>query len=202
MSRDVVAAFDFDGTITRRDTFLPFLQMMAGRGRYLRQMLTLSPGLLAYLLGIINNHAVKNRLLTQFLRGNDVDDVDRMARDFAAARLPHFVRPAALTRLRWHQQQGHRCVIVSASLECYLRPWAEATGGLEVVGSRLASDNGMYTGELLGRNCYGAEKVRRLNDILGARETYTLYAYGDSKGDRELLAWADYAFYRQMPAAT
>ena len=202
MSRDVVAAFDFDGTITRRDTFLPFLQAVAGKRRYLQQMLALSPGLLAYLLGIINNHAVKNRLLAQFLRGNEVGDVDRLARSFAAGRLQQFVRPSALARLRWHQQQGHRCVIVSASLECYLRPWSEATGGLEVVGSRLASDNGMYTGELLGQNCYGAEKVSRLNDLLGARETYTLYAYGDSKGDRELLAWADHAYYRQMPAAT
>lgn len=201
MSRNVVAAFDFDGTITRRDSFLPFLQAMAGRRRYLRQMLTLSPGLLAYLLGIISNHTVKNRVLTQFLRGNEVGDVRRVAQDFAAGRLQRFIRPDALARLRWHQQQGHRCVIVSASLECYLLPWAEATGGVEVIGSRLAIDDERYTGELLGRNCYGAEKVRRLTDVLGARDTYTLYAYGDSKGDRELLACADHAYYRQMPAA-
>lgn len=199
MSRDVVAAFDFDGTITRRDTFLPFLQEMAGRRRYLQQMLTQSPGLLAYLLGMISNHTVKNRLLTQFLRGNEVGDVRQVAQDFAAGRLQQFIRPAALARLRWHQQQGHRCVIVSASLECYLQPWAEAIGGVEVIGSRLVIDNERYTGELLGQNCYGPEKVRRLSVILGARDTYTLYVYGDSKGDRELLACADHAYYRQMP---
>ncbi|MHB1676025.1 MAG: HAD family hydrolase [Sulfuriferula sp.] len=201
MSKAVVAAFDFDGTLTRGDSFLSFLRTIAGRRRFLLQMLGLSPSLLAYVLGAMSNHRVKNRLLAQFLRGKEVSSVEQVAQNFATGQLPGFIKPSALARLRWHQQEGHRCIIVSASLECYLRPWAATVGVAEVIGSQLAVDGEVYTGALTGLNCYGAEKTRRLTALLGEREAYTLYAYGDSKGDRELLALADYAYYRQMPEA-
>ncbi len=202
MNKPVVAAFDFDGTLSRGDSFLPFLREFAGTAHFMRKMLGLSPNLLAYLLGGMSNHDIKNRLLRQFLRGKSVQSMQPFAQYFATGPLPGLIRPAALARLRWHQRQGHRCVIVSASLECYLRPWAETVGVTEVLGSRLAVADDIYTGELMGRNCYGEEKVQRLSTLLGARDAYTLYAYGDSKGDRELLALADHAYYRHMPETT
>ena len=104
-----------------------------------------------------------------------------------------------MQRLAWHRQQGHRCVVISASLELYLRPWASTVGFDEVLGSRLeVLDNGRTSGKLLGENCFGPEKMRRLEALLGPREGYTLYAYGDSRGDKELLSAADYAFYKSF----
>jgi HAD superfamily hydrolase (TIGR01490 family) len=104
-----------------------------------------------------------------------------------------------MQRFAWHKQQGHRCVIVSASLELYLRPWATAAGFNDVLGSRLeALDDGRTSGKLLGENCFGPEKMRRLETLLGPREGYTLYAYGDSRGDKELLSAADFAFYKKF----
>lgn len=201
MTLPVVAAFDFDGTLTESDSFLPFLRAVAGNTRYAQNMLGLSPVLLGYGVGLVQNHQAKARVLAKFFTGKAMLQIQQIAQDFASRQLPGLIQPGALARLAWHQQRGHRCVIVSASLECYLRPWAETVGVRDIIGSRLAVAGGVYNGELDGANCYGAEKVRRLQALLGARTDYTLYAYGDSKGDRELLASADYAYYRKMPAA-
>lgn len=199
MTKPIVAAFDFDGTLTHGDSFLPFLRFLAGDVSYVQSMLVLSPVLLGYALKLVKNHHAKARVLAQFFTGQDVQRIQQCARDFAQHQLPQRINPKALARLHWHQQQGHRCVIVSASLECYLRPWAASVGVDDVIGSRLGVAGDVYTGELALPNCYGAEKSRRLHALLGEREAYTLYAYGDSKGDKELLAMADYTFYRKMP---
>ncbi|BBO99794.1 HAD family hydrolase [Sulfuriferula nivalis] len=199
MTKPVVAAFDFDGTLTHGDSFLPFLRYLAGDKQYALSMLQLSPVLLGYALKLVKNHHAKARVLAQFFTGQDVQRIQQRAREFAQHQLPQRINPKALARLRWHQQQGHRCVIVSASLECYLRPWAASVGVEEVIGSRLGIAGEAYTGELALPNCYGVEKSRRLTALLGEREAYILYAYGDSKGDKELLAMADYGYYRKMP---
>ena len=199
MNKPVVAAFDFDGTLTSSDSFLPFLRAVSGDLRYTQHMLSLSPVLLAFALGLVTNHRAKADVLAKFLSGKKTSQIAQLAQDFATGQLAGFIKSAALARLRWHQQQGHRCVIVSASLECYLLPWATTIGAAEVIGSRLVAVNDVYTGELDGANCYGTEKVRRLTALLGQRDDYTLYAYGDSRGDRELLALADFSYYRRMP---
>ena len=102
-----------------------------------------------------------------------------------------------MQRLQWHKKQGHRCILVSASLEIYLRPWATKLGFSYILGSRLEQiDNNRTSGKLLGENCFGPEKMRRIESLLGPRDGYTLYAYGDSRGDKELLSAADFPFYK------
>jgi HAD superfamily phosphoserine phosphatase-like hydrolase len=91
-------------------------------------------------------------------------------------------------------------VVISASLDLYVRPWAINAGFDDVLATHLQThEAGLVSGKLAGANCFGIEKVRRLQALLGDRDGYTLYAYGDSRGDRELLSSADYAYYRQMP---
>lgn len=196
----VVAAFDFDGTLSRADSFLPFLRQMAGRAGYWRRMALLLPLLLAFRVGLVGSTRAKTAVLRQFVRGMNEAQLQSHACHFAAGHLPAMIRPEALARLRWHQAQGHRCVIVSASLEVYLLPWARSLGVDEVLATRLEVTDGCYSGRLAGANCRGVEKVRRLEAWMGTRSDWTVYAYGDSGGDRELLAWADHAWYRAMPA--
>ena len=200
-SKPVVAAFDFDGTLTRRDTLLPFLRYMLGTTAVMRHALILAPTLAAYCLGMLRNDIAKERVLAQTLGGMAMGKLRDKAAQFAEHQLPGLMRPEAMRRFDWHKKQGHRCIIISASLDLYVKPWAIQAGFDEVLASRLemlADDR--ITGKLLGENCFGAEKVRRLEALLGARSSYTLYAYGDSRGDKELLATADYAFYRRMSA--
>jgi HAD superfamily hydrolase (TIGR01490 family) len=197
--KPVVAAFDFDGTLTRRDTLLPFLRFLLGDAKLARHALALAPTLLSYGLGMTENGIAKERVFMRCLAGMEWQRLQAEAERFAALVLPGLLRPEALQRLHWHQQQGHRCIAISASLELYVRPWAIAAGFNEVIATRLETGaDGRISGRLAGANCYGAEKVKRLEGLIGARDGYSLYAYGDSRGDRELLASADHAYYRQF----
>jgi phosphatidylglycerophosphatase C len=197
----IVAAFDFDGTLTRRETLLPFLLHTLGAVAVARDALVLSPTLAAYGLGLIRNDVAKERVFVRCLAGMRIGELQQAGERFAMDVLPGLLRYAAMQRLEWHKQQGHRCVVISASLELYVRPWAIAAGFDDVIATHLETHaDGHVTGKLSGANCYGIEKVRRLEALLGAREGYSLYAYGDSRGDRELLSVSDHAFYRRFPA--
>ncbi|MDD5180379.1 MAG: HAD-IB family hydrolase, partial [Gallionellaceae bacterium] len=196
----VVAAFDFDGTLTRRDTLLPFLLYLLGGAQVMRHALLLSPTLAGYGLGLINNGIAKERVFVQCLAGMEMDELQQQGERFAALVLPGLLRQEALQRLEWHRQQGHRCVAISASLALYVQPWALRAGFDGVIATHLETrEDGRISGKLSGKNCFGIEKVRRLEALLGPRSGYTLYAYGDSRGDKELLSSADYAYYRQFP---
>ncbi|MES1982978.1 MAG: HAD family hydrolase [Pseudomonadota bacterium] len=198
--KPVVAVFDFDGTLTRRDTLLPFLISVAGPTIFIRHMLQLVPVLIAYRLGLMRNDLAKQRVLRRFLCGMASASLQSKAQHFATSTVPQLLRPEAMQRLQWHQRQGHRCIVISASLQLYVEPWASAAGCREVLATELEVRVGQVTGNINGENCFGSEKVRRLEALLGDRGGYILYAYGDSRGDRELLASADHAYYRNFPA--
>jgi HAD superfamily hydrolase (TIGR01490 family) len=199
-NKSVVAAFDFDGTLTRRDTMFPFLLHILGMTAFVRHVLVLLPTLAGYGLGLIRNDIAKEKVFVRCLAGMNMDVLRQNSGLFAANVVPGLLRPEAMQRLRWHKQQGHRCVVISASLDLYVRPWAIAVGFDDVIATHLQTlDAGLVTGKLSGANCFGIEKVRRLQALLGDLNGYTLYAYGDSRGDRELLSSADYAYYRQIP---
>lgn len=197
--KPVVAAFDFDGTLTRRDTLFPFLLYVAGPIKFSCKIVLLLATLAGYALGLIRNDKAKIKVLNRFLADMEMNALQLQALQFAERKLPLLLRSEAMQRLEWHRKQGHRCVVVSASLEIYLRPWASKAGFDDILGSRLETlADGRTTGNLLGENCFGPEKLRRLETLLGSRDDYTLYAYGDSRGDKELLSAADFPFYKKF----
>jgi HAD superfamily hydrolase (TIGR01490 family) len=200
VERQVVAAFDFDGTLTRRETLLAFLIYTLGVTRVVYDALALSPTLVGFGLGLVPNDVAKQRLFVQCLGGMRMDELESCGKQFAEQMLPRLMREESMQRLAWHQQQGHRCVVISASMTLYVSPWAIKVGFDDVLATNLeARADRTTTGKFFGENCYGIEKVKRLEALLGKRESYTLYAYGDSRGDAELLDMADFAYYREMP---
>lgn len=197
-----VAAFDFDGTVTYGDTLFRFLWFSHSPWLFAWNMLCVSPALAATAFTSNRRKVGKEHIIAQFFGGLPVEHVRKLGEAFGTHYLPGFVRPEAMQRIRWHQAQGHTCVLISASWDIYLKPWGKIVG-LEVLGSRAETDReGRITGRLLGENCRGKEKVRRLEELVGPRSQYQLYAYGDSDGDEALLAAADHAFFRQMPKET
>ena len=197
--RPVAAVFDFDGTLTTRDSLFPFLRFYSGWPTFAVKVVRLSPLLLGYAMRLIRNDTAKEMTLIAFLRGAPMSDVESAGAEFSAKALPRLLRGAALRRLEWHRSQGHRCILLSASLELYLRPLAKAVGFDDVSGSILeVAPEGVVTGRLVGGNCRGQEKVRRLTQLLGQPGHFILYSYGDSSGDRPLLAISDYPFYRRF----
>ncbi len=202
--KPTLAIFDFDGTITTRDSLLSFLFYTAGTWRTLGKLAKLVPAMAAFLLKRLSRQQAKEMILTRFFGGMSIAQLRELGETFATSRsMQHLVRPAANKRLAWHKRQQHQCVLISASVDAYLDAWAKMAGFDHVICSKLATTpTGNVTGRLSGLNCWGPEKVRRLEEAFGPLAKYNIYAYGDSRGDKELLAIADHSFFRHMPPPT
>jgi len=187
------AAFDFDGTITRRDTLVPFLTRVAGRVAVARALAAESTGLAMALIGRANRDTVKERVLTRVLAGCSYAEVEAAGRAFGARLVQSAITRDARERIEWHQREGHEVVIVSASLDVYLAEVGRSLGIAHVLSTRLETDAyGRCTGRLHGANCRGIEKATRLRALVGSDDV-VLWAYGNSRGDDEMLALAQHA---------
>lgn len=188
-----VAAFDFDGTLTRRDTLMPFLASLVGWPRVVRAAAADAAHLAAIAAGHADRDRAKERLLVRTLAGMPHADVARVGARYGAALARARVRRAMRERLAWHRAEGHHVVIVSASLDVYLRPAARALGADAVICTELEVDaHGLCTGRMAGGNCRGEAKAKRLREHLGDGPVL-LWVYGDSAGDEAMLAMADHA---------
>lgn len=190
--KPVIAVFDFDGTLTRSDSLIAFIIHSHGLFRFIFGLLWLSPRLLLFKMGFIDNQSAKERMLKYFFAGWDISVFNQSCSAFRN-RIFSMLRVDALTTIREHQALGHTPVIISASFENWIRPWAEEVGIQYVLASRLATVNNIITGKIEGRNCYGTEKVNRLLEQFPDRSSYQLIVYGDSRGDREIMEIADSA---------
>lgn len=194
---ETVAAFDFDGTLTHRDSLLPFLFFTHNKVPAIANIASQIPYLAGFGLKLVSRQKVKESVLTAFYKGIPLGKMKEWGESFAAEPLDRLLRADANQLLREHQEKGHRCVLISASIDIYLHPWAKKMGFHDIITSSLQIDeSGNVTGKLEGLNCWGKEKSRRLNELLGSRENYCLYVYGDSRGDHEILAMANYPCYR------
>ncbi|HVB71060.1 MAG TPA: HAD-IB family hydrolase [Acidimicrobiales bacterium] len=195
----VVAAFDLDGTLTTGGSVFRWLRVVAGdRVAYeaaLRLGLPLVNGALRS--GTAADQA-KERLFRALLAGRDLDQVTAVSRFFILAHLAAHRRNEVVARLEWHRARGDDVVIVSASPQIYVDVVAEQVGADGAIGTRLAVDTGgRLTGGYDGLNCRGEEKLRRTREWMSQREydrTPEVFAYGNSRGDRRLLASADHPF--------
>jgi phosphatidylglycerophosphatase C len=132
---------------------------------------------------------IKEQVLAHFFAGMTVKEFDILCYRFCLERLPQLIRPSALERIRYHQEQEHLVYIVSASVENWVRPWAHQHG-VSVIASRLDNRAGIITGKLAGLNCNGPEKVARIQKEVYVPSDIRVYAYGDTSGDRPMLALA------------
>jgi phosphatidylglycerophosphatase C len=197
MHHKIVAAFDFDGTMTPHDTLLSFLFFAFGRGNSCLKLLRILPQLAGFPLGLKSRKEAKEIILTAFLKGLPLSLVEKQAALFAEGPLFKLIKPEAWQRYQWHRAQGHTSVLISANLSLYLAPWAKLAGFDHVLASEIeVTPDQILTGLLQGENCWGEEKVRRLTTLFGAKKGYLLYVYGDSRGDQALLKIADYPYYR------
>ena len=191
----VLVLFDFDGTITTRDSLADFIQYATGRFTYYLGLLALSPMLAFYKLNLIPNHIAKQKLIAHYFKGWDADHFKKLADRYSLEQIDRITRPKALEKIRWHQEQGHKVVIVSASMECWLKGWCEKNN-LDLIATRLEVRDSKLTGKFATRNCHGIEKANRVREAYDPSLCDHIYAYGDSRGDQELLALADESFYK------
>jgi phosphatidylglycerophosphatase C len=190
-----IVAFDFDGTLTVRDSFMDFLKWRVGPGRYALGLVKLAPSALAYLFHR-DRGRIKQAAVREFLRGLSRRQLEAETREFAEHASRKLLRPDALAA--WHRWRTEpvRLVIVTASPDLIVAPFARALGADALLGTELVFDaQGRVTGDFETPNCRGPEKVARLKAAFGP-DVEVKAAYGDTSGDREMLAMAEIAGYR------
>ena len=206
MEREKIYVFDFDGTLTHSDTLLLFIRYVAGTPAFLWGFVLHAPYLLLMLLRLYPNWKAKQRVFSHFFRGMSEADFDDRCRRFAHTH-PHLLRPTGMEYIRQVRAQGHRVVVVSASVDRWIEPFFdflpqsevrgdEKSAEVKVIGTEIEVKGGILTGSFLTPNCYGAEKVRRLREAVPDVDGCDVVAFGDSRGDRELLAMAVEPHYK------
>jgi len=190
-----LALFDFDGTITKNDSFLTFLHFALTRRRLFFGKLVLSPFIVGYRLGLVKAPAIRTAIARVAFRGQSIQRMEALGETFAREKIPLFLRENALERLKWHKEQGDRIVVVSASLDIYLAKWCNQHG-LEYICTELEAKDGRLTGRYVEGDCSCEEKRRRILARYNINDYSTIYAYGDTDEDQSMLDLADKKFFR------
>ncbi|RYZ86098.1 MAG: HAD family hydrolase [Proteobacteria bacterium] len=190
-----LALFDFDGTITYEDSFSNFVKRSVPKSRLTRGYLFLAPWIAGYRMGFVSGTQVRKKIISIGFKGDALEHVQKLGEAYARDVIPGLVREEALERIRWHKNQGDKIVVVSASLDLYLKPWCE-TYDLDLICSKLEVKEGRLTGKYLGGDCTAGEKRTRVEKAYDLKNYKKVYAYGDTNEDNELLAMADVRYFR------
>jgi HAD superfamily hydrolase (TIGR01490 family) len=190
-----IAFFDFDGTITTKDSLLDFLLFKFGKTKTYLRLLLVSPYYVLYMLKLIPVQTAKQKVLQQFFRNMPVEEFEKSCNDYTTAVLSSLIRKKAAHEIELLKEKGATIVIVSASAEDWIRPWAK-TIGADVVATRLQVKDGKITGKIEGKNCRGKEKVTRIHEAYDLSNWDEIYAYGDTKSDKPMLELATIKLYK------
>jgi phosphatidylglycerophosphatase C len=190
-----LALFDFDGTITISETFRDFLEMAAPSRRTKLGRVLLAPLVIGYRLGLVSGNRVRAQAIKfGFARLPEAFVVEQ-GRLFAERLTSNRLRAEAMERIAWHKARGDRVVVVSGALDTYLKHWCRRHD-LELICSHLEVKDGRLTGCYLGAQCVGEEKSRRVRETYDLNAYPTVYAYGDTHEDFDLLRIASQRYYR------
>lgn len=190
-----LALFDFDHTITTRDTFTDYVHCAVAPRRIALGKAALAPVIAGYRLGVVPATAIRACVVRVGFSGMRQAHALDIAQEFSRTALRRCVRRNAMARIDWHHARGDTVAVVSGSLDLYLADWCREHG-LALLCSSLEADSGTLTGRYAGRQCDGEEKARRVRAAFDLAAFESIYAYGDSKGDRAMLRLAQQRYYR------
>jgi len=180
--------FDFDGTLTRRDTFFAYCMAIARRQEHpVRAMFRVACSMALVKARLITNHQLKERTAAVLLTGEKESHIARIMQEEGGERLAGKLDTEMVGLLERMREAGANVFLVSSSLDCFLRPFGPAWGLRGIIATRTEVIDGRFTGRLIGRTCNGPEKVARVIEEVGEREARESVAYGDSRGDEDLL---------------
>lgn len=190
-----LAVFDFDGTLIKGDSFLPFLVTYAWRRRRFRSIFILPFYLALYACRILSDRDAKERLIGVFFREEPIATISAHSERFCSQWVQRRLRVDVLRKLREHQAAGHRVMLVSASPDLYIPHVAVFLGITETVCTRVSIEDGYCKGTLAGPNCKGLNKVTLIQEYLGITTSPDpSYGYGDSPSDLPVLTWVRRGF--------
>lgn len=188
-----IALFDFDGTITTTDMYSKFLHFSGSKPRSIIAKLVLAPFFILYKIGLLPSTNMRRLASYTAFVGRRIDELNVLGKRYADEVIPQFIREEARNKLDWHVKYGDKVVIVSASLDIYLRFWC-AQQGFDLLCSEMEVRGDRYTGFYLHGDCTGANKAKFVLGKYDLSDYQRVYAYGDTKEDMEMLKLADEAY--------
>ena len=198
--RQVLSVFDFDGTLTRHDSFVPFLKFAFGTREFNRRILRLALPSVRYLARRLNRDELKAQLISTFLTGVETKWVQEQAVKLCGLFWEQLMRPSGLKSVAAEVEAGAVVTLCSASPALVLQPFADRLG-IRLIGTELEVVDGLLTGRMTGNNCRCENKVLRLEAVYGPLDLFRVKAWGDTRGDFELLAAAQEAHWRHFHPA-
>jgi len=199
-SSNSLSVFDFDGTLTRHDSFVPFLRFAFGKRVFARRLVRLVIPTLKCIGRRVPRDELKEVLIHTFLTGIEARWVEQKAVEFCEKYWARLMRPSGLIAVAAQVNSGAIVTICSASPAMVLKPFADKLG-IQLIGTNLDVRDGMLTGRISGHNCRCAQKVARLEAEYGPLSSYHLRAWGDTRGDYEMLAAAQEPYWRHFHSA-
>ena len=191
-----IYAFDFDGTLTKRDSLIVFLLFAKGWKEFLKCFALHLHFLVAMKLGLADSGKVKEKIFSYYFKGMPETMFDDLCERFASSH-KHIVREKGMKKVQEAMREEDSTVmIVSASINNWVAPFFKEMPRIEIFCTRIEVVNGALTGRFLSANCRKQEKVRRILALHPNRKAYYLTAYGDSSGDTEMLNFADEGYYK------
>ncbi len=190
-----LALFDFDGTITTHDTYTKFVLSHTTTFRLVCGATILTPFIILYKCKLLPSSLLRILITKTAFKGVKVNTLTSRAKKYANEYLPTVMRNEMLEKIKAHQKNGDRVIIVSASLSPYLVHWS-SNMGVELICSELEEKDGKFTGTYVNGDCSGKRKVVNIKKLVDLSSFENIIAYGDTKEDLEMLALANVKFYR------
>ncbi|MBN1501051.1 MAG: HAD-IB family hydrolase [Spirochaetes bacterium] len=190
-----LALFDFDGTITYKDSYTGFIKFSVKWKRLIAGLILLMPVIIGYKLKLLSS-AKTRQIITYFsFHGCSHSEINELGLKYSGEIIPLFIRNIAIEKIQWHKQQGDKIVIVSASINIYLKHWCEKHG-LDLICSELEIKENKLTGNYINGDCSGKKKSERILEKYDLQIFNKIYAYGDTIEDKEMFDLADIKYLR------
>jgi phosphatidylglycerophosphatase C len=190
-----IAFFDFDGTITTRDSMPEIIKFLKGRSAFYTGILMNMQWFIAYQINLISAGLLKEKILSYFFSGMPEHIFQEQCDLFADRKLPGLIRPDAIAEMDRLRKEGFEMVIVSASAENWIRNFAKRKS-LQLIATKLQVKNGAITGKIEGKNCKGEQKVISIQEKWDLASFDKIYVYGDTPADKPMMALASQSFYK------
>ena len=181
--------FDFDGTLTYKDTMFLYLQFYDA-SKFRIQFIKHIPLFILLKMNLLEADKVKRSFVSSVLKGQTKSKIEKKSQQFFDQYYPEIFRENALDFIKNIDHSQTDCYIVSASLDIWVRPFAEKFG-MKLLATQAAFENNIFTGKFVGKNCNGLEKVNRIKEAINEKKYDKTIAFGDTSGDQEMLDWAD-----------
>ena len=195
MNKRAIAVFDFDGTLTSKDTLVEFIKYACGTWRFYLGFTCYSPIIVLMFLHLYPNWKAKEKIFAFFFKGWEYQKFKDYGEEFSL-KIENMKKENTMNKLYTHMEKSDTIYVITASILEWVLPWCKKNGINNVLATRIEIDErGIITGRFSSKNCYCQEKVNRLLQVEPHRHTYTLYAYGDRRGDKEMIEFSDFGTY-------